>query len=62
MDNMNSDNNNKKPDKKPNFFSDFNSDDPEQKKQMKFMRNKCRMGSSTSKRTFSFKSNYQENA
>ncbi len=40
MDNMNSDNkNNKKQDKKPNFFGDFNTDDPNHNNQMKFMRN-----------------------
>jgi cell division protease FtsH len=40
MDNMNTNNkNNKKQDKKPNFFGDFNTGDPNSNNQMKFMRN-----------------------
>ena len=40
MDNMNSDNKNKKKqDKKPNFFGDFNSGDKDSNNQMKYMRN-----------------------
>lgn len=39
MENMNSDNNKKKQDKRPNFFGDFNSGDQGPNNQMKFMRN-----------------------